>query len=109
MRLKSIIAAAGFVAALAALGASTAQAQAKPTYEKAGDLMPVCANCHEQSHATTMLTAHGANNDAAGSACQACHAGFRVQNPATGAYDMKPGIIKEKAADGRSKTAGGGQ
>ena len=104
MRLKSIIAAAGFVAALAALGASTAQAQAKPTYEKAGDLMPVCANCHEQSHATTMLTAHGANNDAAGSACQSCHgdASQHVKDPQkfkmANALNTKGATAEQKSA-----------
>ena len=34
---------------------------------------PVCAGCHEQAHTSTMLTAHGAKNDASGSMCQACH------------------------------------
>ncbi len=34
---------------------------------------PICANCHEQAHASTAMTAHGAKNDAQGSMCQTCH------------------------------------
>ena len=104
MRLKSIIAAAGFVAALAALGASPAQGQAKPTFEKAGELMPVCTNCHEQQQATTMLTAHGANNDAAGSACQSCHgdASQHVKDPQkfkmSNALNTKGATAEQKSA-----------
>ena len=57
MTYKSMIA-AGF-AALVALFATPALAQKAET--------PVCANCHEQSHASIALTAHGAKNDASGS------------------------------------------
>ena len=83
MRLKSIIAAAGFVTALAALAASPALAQEKRVYEKADNASPVCAGCHEQAHMTTRLTAHGAQNDADGSACQACHgdASLHLKDP----------------------------
>ena len=33
----------------------------------------------------------------ASAACAACHAELRVQHPATGTYDIKPGIISEHA------------
>ena len=32
-------------------------------------------------------------------ACEACHAEFRMQHPATGTYDIKPGIISEHAGE----------
>ena len=78
MQLKSILAAAG-LAALAGFISSPALAQ-MPT---ATGVTPVCAECHAKSHSTTMLTAHGANNDAKGSACQACHgdAALHVKDP----------------------------
>ena len=37
----------------------------------------------------------------ASAACDACHAEFRVEHPATGAYDIKPGILGEPAGPGR--------
>ena len=45
---------------------------------------PVCASCHQQPHASTAMTAHGAKNDASGSMCQACHgdATAHMQDPA---------------------------
>jgi len=45
--------------------------QKQPAAEPKGP--PVCAGCHEQPHASIAMTAHGANNDASGSMCQACH------------------------------------
>lgn len=36
----------------------------------------------------------------ASAACEACHAEFRVEHPATGAYDIKPGILGEPADQG---------
>jgi DmsE family decaheme c-type cytochrome len=69
MRVKSIVAAMGFLAALSLFAVSPAAAQAT----KAPDNKPVCANCHEKSHDSIMLTAHGAANDASGAACQTCH------------------------------------
>ena len=44
---------------------------------------PICANCHEDSHASIAMTQHGANNDANGSMCQACHgdATAHLQDP----------------------------
>ena len=36
----------------------------------------------------------------ASASCEACHAEFRVQDPA-GAYDIKPGILGEPAGQGR--------
>jgi hypothetical protein len=35
----------------------------------------------------------------ASAACEACHADFRVEHPATGTYDIKPGIISEPAGE----------
>jgi len=69
MRLKPTIAAAALLAAVAAFLASPASAQQPPAERVA----PVCANCHQQSHSSILLTAHGAESDAKGSACQACH------------------------------------
>ncbi|NDP42621.1 MAG: DmsE family decaheme c-type cytochrome [Aromatoleum sp.] len=70
MRFKSILAATGVLAILAAFLASPAFAQqANPP----SGTKPVCANCHEQQHTSIMLTAHGAKNDANGSMCQTCH------------------------------------
>lgn len=43
----------------------------KPPRGPAGT--PICAECHEQSHASTAHTHHGARNDANGTMCQACH------------------------------------
>ena len=37
----------------------------------------------------------------ASAACEACHAEFRVEHPATGAYDIKPGILGEPAGQGQ--------
>ena len=47
--------------------------QTQPAPESKGPPTPVCAGCHEQPHASIAMTAHGANNDASGSMCQACH------------------------------------
>ena len=68
MRFKTILAAAGVLAALAAF-ASPAFGQAKG----AAPVVPACANCHAKSSDSIMLTAHGAANDANGAACQTCH------------------------------------
>jgi DmsE family decaheme c-type cytochrome len=34
---------------------------------------PVCAGCHQASHASIAASHHGAKNDATGSMCQSCH------------------------------------
>lgn len=44
----------------------------------------------------------------ASAACEACHAELRVQHPATGTYDIKPGIISEHAAQGRPEKGADG-
>jgi DmsE family decaheme c-type cytochrome len=74
MKFKSMIAAG--IAVLAVLSGAPALAQK-------ADTTPVCANCHEQSHESIALTAHGAKQDASGSMCQACHgdASAHVQDP----------------------------
>ena len=66
--------------ALCALAfAAPSMAQQPPAESKgaqqtpAESKVPICANCHEQPHMSTVMTAHGANNDAQGSMCQACH------------------------------------
>jgi DmsE family decaheme c-type cytochrome len=66
MRFKSIVAATGLLAAIAAF-------MALPAFGQATQYAPVCANCHEQAQKSTDLTPHGAKNDANGSMCQACH------------------------------------
>jgi len=62
---------------------------------------PVCAGCHEQPHATTLMTAHGARNDAMGSMCQACHgdATAHLQDPIKNkpANLLKNGTAAEKS------------
>ena len=62
MQLKSILAAAGMLAVLAVLMPTPALAQVAGT-------TPVCANCHENQNNSTIITAHGAKNDANGSMC----------------------------------------
>jgi len=76
MHLKSILAAAGLLAAFAVLMPSSALAQAAV-------VKPVCAECHERNHNSIMLTAHGATNDEKGTACQSCHgdASQHVKDP----------------------------
>ena len=52
---------------------STEPAVAQPAAKAEPKGPPICANCHEQPHASTVMSAHGAKNDAQGSMCQACH------------------------------------
>jgi DmsE family decaheme c-type cytochrome len=66
MRFKSIVAATGLLAAIAAFMAS-------PAFAQAGQTQPICANCHEQAWKSTDISAHGAKNDASGAMCMACH------------------------------------
>jgi len=82
MRFKNSIAACGFAAILATLIGAPALAQSAPA--STAPVTPVCANCHESQHSTIMLTAHGAQNDANGSSCQACHgdASLHLKDPA---------------------------
>ena len=56
MRIKSILAATGLLAAFAVFTALPAAAQQAAKAPNA----PVCANCHEAAHTSIMLTAHGA-------------------------------------------------
>jgi DmsE family decaheme c-type cytochrome len=64
MRIKSLLAAIGALALLAA----PAFAQ-----KAAGGDVPICVECHASSYTTIQMTAHGASNDAEGSGCQVCH------------------------------------
>lgn len=94
MRFKSFVAAAGSLL-LAAFIAAPAHAQAP------ANTTPVCANCHTQPHESTLLTAHGAKNDAQGSMCQACHgdATEHLKDPAKKpANRIKYGTAEEKSA-----------
>jgi DmsE family decaheme c-type cytochrome len=69
---------------LAAAAALAAALFAAPAWAQRPEATPVCATCHEQSHASIALTHHGAKNDAAGSMCQACHgdASEHLKDPA---------------------------
>jgi DmsE family decaheme c-type cytochrome len=80
MRFKSNLAAAGLLAAFAVFVAPSALAQQPAA---SAITKPVCANCHENRHNSIMLTAHGAQNDADGSACQSCHgdASLHLKDP----------------------------
>ena len=97
MSVKSNFAAIGFLWILAAFVAPSALAQASGA-------QPVCANCHQQAHNSTMLTAHGAQNNADGSACQSCHgdASLHVKDPTkskpTNALTAKDATAEEKTA-----------
>ena len=99
MRFKSFIA-----AAVAAIVAAFLAAPAFAQLQQAPVPSPVCAECHAQKHSSTMLTAHGANNDANGSACQACHgdATAHLQDPTkskpTSALTTKTATAAEKSA-----------
>ena len=96
MRLKSIIAGIA-LAIVAAFPATSSLAQGK-----AGAEAPVCANCHEQAVKSTMLTAHGAQNDAQGAACSACHGNVaehlkNTKVKPTGPLNVKTSTAAEKA------------
>ena len=93
-----------FSAALAAPAmAQQAPADSKGTQQSQPESkVPICATCHEQPHATTVMTAHGARNDAQGSMCQACHgdATEHLKDPtkAKPPNIIKTGTAAEKAA-----------
>ena len=61
-----------YLALFAAALAAPAMAQQAPADSKGAQQappeskVPVCATCHEQPHASTVMTAHGARNDAQG-------------------------------------------
>ena len=78
-----------------------AQQAAPPAKAPAADV-PICANCHEQAHASTALTAHGAKNDASGSMCQTCHgdASAHLKDPVKNKPEnrIKHGTFAEKTA-----------
>ncbi|HTS24205.1 MAG TPA: hypothetical protein VMN79_20630, partial [Casimicrobiaceae bacterium] len=63
-----LLALCGLIFTSLAAGQSPAAQSSKPE-----DKTPVCAGCHEDKHASIVMTAHGAKNDAQGSMCQACH------------------------------------
>jgi DmsE family decaheme c-type cytochrome len=96
---KKLIAAGWLTAALAALLAYPALAQA----QTAADGVPICVTCHEKQNSTILLTAHGAQNDASGSACQACHgdATQHLKNPS----DKPANVLGSKTATAAEKSA----
>jgi len=100
MRSNTLVAVAASLAAIAAFMAAPVFAQT----QKPAEAAPVCANCHEKSHTSTMLTAHGAQNDANGSSCQACHgdASLHLQDPTknkpTNALTAKDATAAQKTA-----------
>jgi DmsE family decaheme c-type cytochrome len=99
MRIKSIIAASGVLAILAAFLASPALAQPKPA--AGGPVAPVCANCHVDQWNAIDLTPHGAKSDANGSMCQACHgdASAHLKDPSVKPDSpFKAGVPAEKQA-----------
>jgi DmsE family decaheme c-type cytochrome len=96
MRFKSSLAVTALLTAFAAFFAAPALAQQAAA-------TPVCANCHAESHASTVRTVHGAKNDASGSACQACHgdASAHVKDP----LKVKMTNVFAKGAPAEQKTA----
>ena len=101
MRFKSILAASGFLMAIAAVLAAPALAQQPVAGSPA--ITPVCANCHENQHLSIMLTAHGAKNDANGSMCQTCHgdASAHIKDP----MKAKPASPFQKGVPAAQKDA----
>lgn len=71
MKLKSAVSVYGFAVLIVFCQGGVALAQQPTGKPDAGT--PICANCHEDKHASILMTAHGAKNDAQGSMCQACH------------------------------------
>ena len=84
------------VAFLCILGVGLIAPAAAQQPAKPADSKPICANCHESQHASILLSAHGAKNDAQGSMCQACHgdASAHIKDPmkAKPASPFKPGV-----------------
>ena len=86
---------------IAAATALAAALVAAPAWAQRAEATPVCANCHEQSHASIALSHHGAKNDASGSMCQACHgdASAHLRDPANKpANKVSKGTAPEKDA-----------
>jgi DmsE family decaheme c-type cytochrome len=76
MRVKTLLTALRHAALAAVLIAMPALAQQVPPG-------PVCANCHAEAYNSTVMTPHGAKNDANGTMCMACHgdASAHVKDP----------------------------
>jgi DmsE family decaheme c-type cytochrome len=64
---------------------------------------PVCAECHEQSHRSTMMTAHGVKNDASGSACQSCH-GDAAEHVKDSNKPLRNDVLGSKKATAEQKS-----
>jgi DmsE family decaheme c-type cytochrome len=87
------------IAVLAAAYALPAFAQG----QNAGLAVPVCVKCHEEANSSILLTAHGAQNDANGSACQACHGDASLHMKDTS--KVKPeGALTSKTATAAEKS-----
>ena len=93
MRIKHLLAAAAIALPLMAL----------PALAQRPAATPICANCHEEAHASIALSHHGAKNDAQGSMCQACHgdATAHLKDPA----GSKPANPMKKGAPAAEKAA----
>jgi len=99
MRIRAFIATTGVLAIVAAFVAGPAVAQ----QAAASSNVPVCVKCHEESNSTILLTAHGAANDANGSACQACHgdASAHLKN----SKELPANVLGSKTASAAEKSA----
>ena len=93
MRIKLLLAAAAIALPLLSLPALA---------QRSGET-PICATCHEASHASIALTHHGSKNDAQGSMCQACHgdATAHLRDPAAN----KPANPLKKGSPAAQKDA----
>ncbi len=98
MRIKSFIAASGVLALFGAFLAAPAFAQ-----QQAASSVPVCVKCHEEQNSSILLTAHGAQNDANGSACQACHGD--ASEHLRSSSKKPPGALTSETATAAEKSA----
>ena len=98
MRIKSFIATSGVLAIFAAFLAAPAFAQ-----QQAARSVPVCVKCHEEQNSSILLTAHGAQNDANGSACQACHGD--ASEHLRSSSKKPPGALTSETATAAEKSA----
>jgi DmsE family decaheme c-type cytochrome len=107
MRLKLTSAARWLTAVAACLFAGHVLAQSAPAkLAPAGSVQsaPVCAKCHEEQHDTTMLTAHGARNNADGSSCQSCH-GDATEHLKAPSKNKISSVITSKDSTAEQKSA----
>ena len=100
MRIRTSVFGAGALALFAACLSVPVLAQ----QQAAVSVVPVCVQCHEEKNSSILLTGHGANNDASGSACQACHGDATAhlrdpqKNKPADVLDSKTATAAEKSA-----------